>query len=144
MFSCSQSTVNRYSAMENLHTTNYNQRHVTMEWEVFQKRTDTLLRVLYTTSMGTVAYSSVWQHFTLSFLFNGSECSNPAPIRGGIASDQDGGNGNTDKKSVPAAISCVCNQLCSGDVTITSNLVTDNGPYGHYHGLYPSSITPII
>ena len=107
-----------------------------------KKRTDTVLRVLYTTSMGVGAYNGNWKRFTLSFLFNGSECSNPAPIRGGVASLQYGGGSNTDGKSVPAAISGVCNQLRSGDVTITSNLVKVNVPVGHYHGYHPSS-TPI-
>ena len=102
-----------------------------------KKRTDTVLRVLYTTSMGVTAYSGAWQHFTLSFLFNGSECSNPAPIRGGVASRQYGNHG--DHKSVPAAISGVCNQLRSGDVTITSNLVKGHVPQGHFHGYHPSS-----
>ena len=104
-----------------------------------KKRPDTVLRVLYTTSMGVVAYNGGWQHFTLSFLFNGSECSNPAPIRGGVASLQSGGIGYRERKSVPAAISGVCNQLRSGDVTITSNLVKGNVPQGHFHGFHPSS-----
>ena len=110
-------------------------------WNVtFPKnRTDTVLRVLYTTSMGVTAYNGAWQYFTLSFLFDGSECSNPAPIRGGVASLQNGGYNNTDGKSVPAAISGVCNQLRSGDVTITSNLVKGNVQYGPYHGYDPSN-----
>ena len=107
-----------------------------------KKRADTVLRVLYTTSMGILAHAG-WHHFTLSFLFNGSECSNPAPIRGGVASSQHGSSSYGDHKSVPAAISGVCNQLRSGDVTITSNLVKGNVPYAHYHGRYPSSSTPI-
>ena len=105
-----------------------------------KKRADTVLRVLYTTSMGAQAHGG-WQHFTLSFLFNGSECSNPAPIRGGVASLQYGGIGYRDGKSVPAAISGVCNRLRSGDVTITSNL--GNVPHGHYHGYHPSSSSSI-
>ena len=104
-----------------------------------KKRADTVLRVLYTTSMGVRAQHGGWKYFTLSFLFNGSECSNPAPIRGGVGSLQDGGSSYADLKSVPAAISGVCNQLRSGDVTITSNLVEGNVQYGHYHGYYPSS-----
>ena len=110
-------------------------------WNVkFPKiRTDTVLHVLYTTSMGVAAFAGNWQHFTLSFLFNGSECSNPAPIRGGVASLQNGGFSDRDEKSVPAAISGVCNQLRSGDVTITSNLVKGNVQYGPYHGYDPSS-----
>ena len=64
--------------------------NVMSPWNVkfSKRRTDTVLRVLYTTSMGIQAYNGNWQHFTLSFLFNGSECSNPAPIRGGVASLQ--------------------------------------------------------
>ena len=108
-----------------------------------KKRADTMLRVLYTTLMGVQAYNGYWQHFTLSFLFNGSECSNPAPIRGGIASLQNGGYNYVDYKSFPAAISGVCNQLRSGDVTITSNLVKGNVQYSHYHGRYPTSSTSI-
>ena len=103
-----------------------------------KKRTDAVLRVLYTTSMGVVAYNGNWQYFTLSFLFNGSECSNPAPIRGGIASWQGGAFDYRDGKSVPAAISGVCNQLRSGDVTTTSNLVKGS-VNEHYHGYHPSS-----
>ena len=104
-----------------------------------KKRTDTVLRVLYTTSMGVRAQDVDWQHFTLSFLFNGSECSNPAPIRGGVVSVQSGGFSYREHKSVPAAISGVCNQLRSGDVTITSNLVKGRVLHGHYHGFHPSS-----
>ena len=68
-------------------------------WNVkFPKiRTDTVLHVLYTTSMGVAAFAGNWQHFTLSFLFNGSECSNPAPIRGGVASLQNGGFSDRDE-----------------------------------------------
>ena len=107
-----------------------------------KKRAETVLRVLYTTSMGVRAQGSSWQDFTLSFLFNGSECSNPAPIRGGVDSLQYGGSSNTDGKSVPAAISGVCNQLRNGDVTITSNLVKGNVQYQHYHGRsFSNSIT---
>ena len=106
-----------------------------------KKRTDTVLRVLYTTSMGVLAYNGGWQHFTLSFLFNGSECSNPAPVRGGVGSVK--GGSAADAKSVPAAISGVCNQLRNGDVTITSNLVKGNVQYSHYHGRYPTSSTSI-
>ena len=108
-----------------------------------KKRTDTVLRVLYTTSMGVVAQNGGWKYFTLSFLFNGSECSNPAPIRGGVASLQSGGYSYRDEKSVPAAISGVCNQLRSGDVTITSNLVKGDVQYALYHGRYFSSSTSI-
>ena len=104
-----------------------------------KKRTDTVLRVLYTTSMGIWAQGGSWRHFTLSFLFNGSECSNPAPIRGGVASWQGGGFSDRDYKSVPAAISGVCNQLRSGDVTITSNLVKGYVPHDCYHGHHPFS-----
>ena len=115
--------------------------NVMSPWNVtFPKnRTDTVLRVLYTTSMGVVAYNDGWRHFTLSFLFNGSECSNPAPIRGGVVSVQSGGFSYREHKSVPAAISGVCNQLRSGDVTITSNLVEGDVQQGHYHGYHPSS-----
>ena len=104
-----------------------------------KKRTDTVLRVLYTTSMGIWAQGGSWRHFTPSFLFNGSECSNPAPIRGGVASLQGGSVNYRDYKSVPAAISGVCNQLRSGDVTITSNLVKGHVPNHYYHGHYPFS-----
>ena len=104
-----------------------------------KKRADTVLRVLYTTSMGVTAYNGVWRHFTLSFLFNGSECSNPAPIRGGVASWQGGSFSYREHKSVAAAISGVCNQLRSGDITITSNLAKDNAQYGTFHGYHPSS-----
>ena len=34
-----------------------------------------MLRVLYTTWMGVRAQDGAWQHSTLSFLSNGSECS---------------------------------------------------------------------
>ena len=108
-----------------------------------KKRADTVLRVLYTTSMGVETYNGNSQHFTLSFLFNGSECSNPAPIRGGVVSVQSGGFSYRERKSVPAAISGVCNQLRRGDVTITSNLVKGHVVHRHYHGRYPSSSTSI-
>ena len=91
--------------------------------------------------MGVNVYNGDWECFTLSFLFDGSECSDPAPVRGGVTSHD---NGN-DHKSVPAAISGVCHITRNGTLQITSSLVRECGAdYHYYHGYYrgsPFSIT---
>ena len=77
---------------------------------------------------------------TFSFLFDGAECSEPAPTRGGVASWQDG---PVDGESGPAAISGVCNSSGSGEITITSRIGVANPLHRHYHGVYPSLSTQI-
>ena len=74
-----------------------------------------------------------WECFTLSFLFDGSECSDPAPVRGGVTSHDT----SNDIKSVPAAISGVCHIIRNGTLQITSSVMRECGadnPY--YHGYY--------
>ena len=105
------------------------------DWNIqFSKqRNDTFIRIWYTSSVGAVGRGVAWECFTLSFLFDGSECSDPAPVRGGVTS-HDSGN---DHKSVPAAISGVCHITRNGTLQITSSLVRDCGAnYGHYQGYY--------
>ena len=75
--------------------------------------------------------------FTLSFLFDGSECSDPAPVRGGVTSSSGTGS---DAKSVPAAISGVCHITRNGTLQITSSVVRECGANRHYyHGYYQGS-----
>ena len=109
---------------------------VMSDWNVqFSKeRNDTSIRIWYTSSMGVQAVG--WKCFTLSFLFDGSECSDPAPVRGGVSSyDID-----HDHKSVPAAISGVCHITRNGTLQITSSLVRECGAkYSYYHGYYKGS-----
>ena len=84
--------------------------------------------------MGVQAYGNAWECFTLSFLFDGSECSDPAPVRGGVTSNSGTG---VDTKSVPAAISGVCHITRNGTLQITSSLVRDCGANNaYYHGYY--------
>ena len=88
--------------------------------------------------MGVQAYASDRECFTLSFLFDGSECSDPAPVRGGVSSNSASGN---DHKSVPGAISGVhvCHITRNGTLQITSSLVRECGAnYAYYHGYYGS------
>ena len=83
--------------------------------------------------MGVIGANADWECFTLSFLFDGSECSDPAPVRGGVTS-YDTGN---DHKSVPAAISGVCHITRNGTLQITSSHIRECGStYGIFHGYY--------
>ena len=102
------------------------------DWNVqFSKeRNDTSIRIWYTSSMGV--HTVGWECFTLSFLFDGRECSDPAPVRGGVSS-----HGSGDHKSVPAAISGVCHITRNGTMQITSSVFRDCGKnYQYYHGYY--------
>ena len=102
------------------------------DWNVqFSKeRNDTSIRIWYTSSMGIRARS--WECFTLSFLFDGSECSDPAPVRGGVSSNSGGSH-----KSVPAAISGVCHVTRNGTLQITSSVVREcRADNQYYHGYY--------
>ena len=104
-------------------------------WNVqFSKqRNDTSIRIWYTSSMGVVGAHSRWDCFTLSFLFDGSECNDPAPVRGGVSSHDTG----SDHKSVPAAISGVCHITRNGTLQITSSVMRECGAdHGYYHGYY--------
>ena len=108
------------------------------DWNVqFSKeRNDTSIRIWYTSSMGLQVYSGDWACFTLSFLFDGSECSDPAPVRGGVTSRANG----YDYKSVPAAISGVCHITRNGTLQITSSVVRECGAdYNYYNGYYYGS-----
>ena len=105
------------------------------DWNVqFSKqRNDTSIRIWYTSSMGVQAYDNAWECFTLSFLFDGSECSDPAPVRGGVTSF----DFRNDAKSVPSAISGVCHITRNGTLQITSSVVRECGAnYQYYHGNY--------
>ena len=83
--------------------------------------------------MGAIGIGNAWECFTLSFLFDGSECSDPAPVRGGVTLRATG----NDRKSVPAAISGVCHITRNGTLQITSSLVRDCGATTQYfHGYY--------
>ena len=109
------------------------------DWNVqFSKeRNYTSIRIWYTSSMGVQAVS--WECFTLSFLFDGNECSDPAPVRGGVSSNSGTGS---DDKSVPAAISGVCQITRNGTLQITSSLVRECGAnFRYYHGYYTGGRT---
>ena len=83
--------------------------------------------------MGVVGANSRWECFTLSFLFDGSECSDPAPVRGGVTSFDSG----HDHKSVPAAISGVCHITRNGTLQITSSVVREcDVNFFYHHGFY--------
>ena len=83
--------------------------------------------------MGGIGANADWECFTLSFLFDDSECSDPAPVRDGVTS-HDSGN---DRKSVPAAISGVCHITRNGTLQIPSSHIRECGStYGIFHGCY--------
>eukprot|EP00117_Sycon_ciliatum_P001900 scpid89122/ scgid7365/ len=84
-------------------------------------RNDTVLRVVYTSVFG-VNFGSYnhWHCFTISVRINGSECSNPGPIRSG-ASMVAYSSANI-QSVLPGSVSGTCDIQASGPLRITTHL----------------------
>lgn len=107
-----------------------------VDWNVtFTKtRPDTVLRILYTSSIGAQTYSG-WNCFMLSVLINGSQCANPAPIRGGVTMFVTVETYVTN--IFPAAVSGVCYITTAGPLQIsTAKTNSCTNSYGQYDGFY--------
>ena len=98
-----------------------------------KRRSDTAVRVWYTVSLGlkTVTHKEC---YTISVLFDGAECVDPAPVRGGVT----GRVGHNNYLAIPGIISGVCNGLASGPRRVSTSWRREcyNGDQNKYEGYY--------
>ena len=98
-------------------------------------RADTVLRVMYTATFGSL-HSSSWTTFTISVLINNTDCRDPGPIRSGV-SGYESGSGNV-YTILPGAVSGVCHINTAGPLRITTKLARNSGST-MYEGYYQNS-----
>lgn len=81
-----------------------------------KKRSDTLLRVTYTTNLRVHSYSGAAEWFVL---IDGAPCSSPAVINGNLASH----GGNT---HIPGIVTGFCRATSSGNIDLGPHTITVN------------------
>ncbi|XP_065193563.1 adhesion G protein-coupled receptor E2-like [Sycon ciliatum] len=106
-------------------------------------RTDTVLRVVYTSVFG-VQYSSSgpWYCFTISVRINGNDCSDPGPIRSGASLRTY--SGSFVYTALPGSVSGTCANQASGILRITTHLERHCHSYSatfHNVGYYAGGAT---
>ncbi|XP_065194000.1 uncharacterized protein LOC135825195 isoform X2 [Sycon ciliatum] len=108
---------------------------------VFKKtRPDTVIRVVYTTSIGFQHPNNHWHCVKVSVRINGRDCSDPAPIRSGSA-------GSTAYNQIHAGVvSGICNINTSGPLSFSTHIEAQCSTSRYHLGYYPGpgSITATL
>ncbi|XP_065193998.1 uncharacterized protein LOC135825194 isoform X2 [Sycon ciliatum] len=100
---------------------------------VFNKtRPDTVIRVVYTTSIGFQHGNNAWHCVKVSVRINGSDCSDPAPIRSGTSST------SPYYQIHAGVVSGICNIHTSGPLSFSTHIQaqcsTNTDYLGYYYG----------
>ncbi|XP_065193993.1 uncharacterized protein LOC135825192 [Sycon ciliatum] len=103
---------------------------------VFNKtRPDTVIRVVYTTSIGFKHGTHDWHCVKVSVRINGSDCSDPAPIRSGSSS-------NSHHHHIYAGVvSGICHINISGPLSFSTHIDAQCTTSNAYLGYYPGAGT---
>ncbi|XP_065194011.1 uncharacterized protein LOC135825203 [Sycon ciliatum] len=103
---------------------------------VFNKtRPDTVIRVVYTTSIGFYHPTNNWHCVKVSVRINGRDCSDPAPIRSGSSS-------TSERHQMHAGVvSGICHINNSGPLSFSTHIQTQCTTSTSYLGYYPDSGT---
>ncbi|XP_065194002.1 adhesion G protein-coupled receptor L4-like [Sycon ciliatum] len=103
---------------------------------VFNKtRPDTVIRVVYTTSIGFQHGGNNWHCVKVSVRINGRDCSDPAPIRSGSS-------GSTAHFQIHAGVvSGICNINTSGPLSFSTHIEAQCGTSDYRLGYHPGTGT---
>ena len=111
-------------------------------WNVMYNKTrsDTVLRVTYTSAFGSRRDGS-WNSFTISILINNTECPNPGPIRSGFTGLSGSGN---DYSVTPGSISGICNINTAGPLKLSTKFTQYSSSRSMYDGYNPYATNPLV
>ncbi|XP_065194010.1 uncharacterized protein LOC135825201 isoform X2 [Sycon ciliatum] len=103
---------------------------------VFNKtRPDTVIRVVYTTSIGLRHGGNTWHCVKVSVRINGRDCSDPAPIRSGSSTD------SARYQIHAGVVSGICNIHTSGPLSFSTHIQAQCTTSYYYLGYYPGTGT---
>ena len=104
-------------------------------------RSDTVLRVTYTSAFGSKRTTSTWNSFTISILINNTECQDPGPIRSGFTGLSGSGS---DYSVTPGSISCICNINIAGPLKLSTKFTQYSSSRNMYDGYNPHASNPLV